>query len=44
MVPVQLFECRAGLKLRLVFLARKGVFAFEFAGNQEDVQDYLRGC
>jgi hypothetical protein len=37
-----LFECRAGLKLRLVFLARKGVLTFDFAGNHEAVQNYLR--
>jgi hypothetical protein len=38
-----LFECRAGLKLRLVFLARKGVLTFDFAGNHEAVQKHLRG-
>jgi hypothetical protein len=38
-----LFECRAGLKLRLIFLARKGVLTFDFAGDHEEVRDYLRG-
>ncbi len=38
-----LFECRAGLNLRLVFLARKGVLTFDFAGDHADVQNYLRG-
>jgi hypothetical protein len=38
-----LFECRAGLKLRLVFLARKGVLTFDFAGTHDEIQNYLRG-
>jgi hypothetical protein len=38
-----LFECRVGLKLRLIFIARKGVLTFEFAGDHEGVQKYLRG-
>ncbi len=38
-----LFECRAGLKLRLVFLAEKGVLTFDFAGNHAEAQNYLRG-
>ncbi|HUB26162.1 MAG TPA: hypothetical protein VL992_12095 [Tepidisphaeraceae bacterium] len=38
-----LFECRAGLKLRLIFLARKGTLTFDFAGDHENVQTYLRG-
>ena len=38
-----LFECRAGLKMRLVFIAKKGVLTFDFAGNREEVQNYLRG-
>jgi hypothetical protein len=38
-----LFECRAGLKLRLIFLARKGVLTFDFAGDHQAVQNYLRG-
>jgi hypothetical protein len=38
-----LFECRAGLKLRLIFIARKGVLTFDFAGDHQDVQNYLRG-
>ena len=38
-----LFECRTGLKLRLVFEARKGVLVFDFAGNHDGVQNHLRG-
>jgi hypothetical protein len=38
-----LFECRAGLKLRLVFMAQRGALTFDCAGNHEDVQNYLRG-
>lgn len=38
-----LFECRAGLKLRLIFVARKGVLTFDFAGDHQEVRDYLRG-
>lgn len=38
-----LFECRAELNLRLVFLARKGVLTFDFAGDHEEVRNYLRG-
>jgi len=37
-----LFECHAGLNLRLVFLARRGVLAFDFAGDHAEVQNYLR--
>ena len=38
-----LFECRAGLKLRLVFVAHKGVLTFDYAGDHGEVQKYLRG-
>jgi hypothetical protein len=38
-----LFECRAGLNLRLGFLARRGVLTFDFAGDHAEVQNYLRG-
>jgi hypothetical protein len=37
------FECRTDLKLRLVFLADKGVLTFDFAGDHDEVQNYLRG-
>lgn len=37
-----LFECRTRLKLRLVFLVRKGTLTFDCAGNHDDVQHYLR--
>ena len=37
------FECRTDLKLRLVFTLEKGVLTFDFAGNHEEVQNYLRG-
>jgi hypothetical protein len=38
-----LFECRVGLKMRLIFVARQGVLTFDFAGDHRDVQNYLRG-
>ena len=37
-----LFECRTDLKLRLVFLARRGTLTFDYAGNHDDVQKYLK--
>ncbi len=37
------FECRTDLELRLVFLAKKGSLTFDFAGNHEEVRNYLRG-
>lgn len=37
------FECRTDLKTRLVFIAEPGVLKFDFAGNHQDVQNYLRG-
>ncbi|MDP1587303.1 MAG: hypothetical protein Q8M07_06150 [Prosthecobacter sp.] len=39
----QLYECRTGLAWRLVFEARKGVLTFDFAGDHDEVQNYLRG-
>lgn len=39
----RLYECRAGLDWRLVFIASKGALVFDFAGNHDDVQNYLRG-
>ncbi|HEY3760311.1 MAG TPA: hypothetical protein VGN23_00990 [Verrucomicrobiae bacterium] len=39
----KLYECRTGLDWRLVFEADKGVLLFDFAGNHQDVQNYLRG-
>jgi RNase P protein component len=39
----QLFECRTSLQWRLIFVARKGVLTFDFAGNHQEVQNYLRG-
>lgn len=38
-----IYECRAGLAWRLVFQAQKGLLIFDFAGNQDEVQSYLRG-
>ncbi len=38
----RLYECRTGLQWRLVFEARKGVLTFDFAGNHDEVQKYLR--
>ncbi|MDB6023020.1 MAG: hypothetical protein JWQ04_2877 [Pedosphaera sp.] len=40
---IHLYECRTGLAWRLVFEARKGVLTFDFAGNHDEVQNYLRG-
>jgi mRNA-degrading endonuclease YafQ of YafQ-DinJ toxin-antitoxin module len=37
-----IFECRTGLDLRLVFEARKGTLTFDFSGNHDEVQAYLR--
>ena len=37
------FECRTDLKLRLVFIAHKGLLHFDFAGDHDEVQNYLRG-
>lgn len=37
------FECRTDLKSRLVFIAESGALKFDFAGNHQDVQNYLRG-
>ncbi len=36
------FECRAGLEMRLVFLAQSGVLAFHLAGNHDDVRRFLK--
>jgi mRNA-degrading endonuclease YafQ of YafQ-DinJ toxin-antitoxin module len=38
-----LYECRTGLAWRLIFVAQKGVLTFDFAGNHDEVQNYLRG-
>jgi len=39
----RLYECRTGLAWRLVFEAREGLLIFEFAGDHDEVQNYLRG-
>lgn len=38
-----LFECRTSLSWRLIFEAQKGVLTFDFAGDHDEVQRYLRG-
>ena len=38
-----LYECRTSLAWRLVFTAEKGRLVFDFAGNHDEVQKYLRG-
>ena len=38
-----LYECRTGLAWRLVFEAQKGVLTFDFAGDHDEVQNYIRG-
>jgi mRNA-degrading endonuclease YafQ of YafQ-DinJ toxin-antitoxin module len=37
-----LYECRTGLAWRLVFSAQKGLLTFDFAGDHDAVQKYLR--
>src|SRR5271165_5003969 len=37
-----IYECRSDLAWRLIFVARKGALIFGFAGNHDEVQDYLR--
>jgi hypothetical protein len=39
----QLYECRTGLAWRLIFEAQKGRLVFDFAGDHDAVQNYLRG-
>ena len=39
----EVFECRTDLKTRLVFIAESGVLTFDFAGDHDGVQNYLRG-
>ena len=38
-----LYECRTSLAWRLVFEARKGELVFDFAGDHDEVKNYLRG-
>jgi len=38
-----LYECRTSLEWRLTFEARKGALTFDFAGDHDEVQNYLRG-
>jgi mRNA-degrading endonuclease YafQ of YafQ-DinJ toxin-antitoxin module len=38
-----LYECRTSLHWRLIFVAEKGVLSFDFAGDHDEVQNYLRG-
>jgi hypothetical protein len=38
-----LYECRTSLAWWLIFEANKGVLFFDFAGNHDEVQNYLRG-
>ena len=42
-IAPDVFECRTDLKLRLVFSAEKGILSFDFAGDHDEVQNYLRG-
>jgi mRNA-degrading endonuclease YafQ of YafQ-DinJ toxin-antitoxin module len=37
-----LYECRTGLAWRLIFQAQKGVLTFDFAGDHDEVQNYLQ--
>ena len=36
------YECRTGLGWRLIFLAEKGQLSFDFAGDHDEIQNYLR--
>jgi len=36
------FECRCGREIRLVFTRAGGALLFDFAGNHDEVQAYLR--
>ena len=38
-----LYECRTAPAWRLVFHAQKGVLTIDFAGDHDEVQNYLRG-
>ncbi len=38
-----LYECRTSLAWRLIFEAQKGVLTFDFAGDHDQVLNYLRG-
>jgi mRNA-degrading endonuclease YafQ of YafQ-DinJ toxin-antitoxin module len=37
-----LYECRTSLAWRLIFQAQKGILTFDFAGDHDEVQNYLR--
>jgi hypothetical protein len=39
----RLYECRTNLAWRLVFEANKSVLLFDFAGDHDEVRNYLRG-
>lgn len=39
----RLYECRTSLAWRLIFEAKKGILSFDFAGDHDEVQKYLRG-
>lgn len=38
-----IYECRTSLRWRLIFVAQQGVLTFDFAGDHDEVRDYLRG-
>jgi RNase P protein component len=38
----RIYECRTGRAWRLVFVAQKGLLTFDFAGDHDGVQNYLR--
>jgi hypothetical protein len=38
-----IYECRTSRAWRLVFMAQKGLLTFDFAGDHDAVQNYLRG-
>ena len=40
---MRIYECRTALTWRLIFVAQKGVLTFDFAGDHDEVKNYLRG-
>ena len=39
----QIYECRTAMDWRLLFMAQKGLLTFDFAGDHDEVRDYLHG-
>ena len=41
-LPLEVASWSSGLAWRLIFAAHKGVLTFDFAGDHNEVQSYLR--